>query len=148
MLSLFQDEIVNFPKAKPFLKWAGGKSQLIEELQKRLPQSILRSKAIDVYVEPFVGGGAFFFYLKSNYLIKNAYLFDINKDLIIVYKVVQTSPQALVEQLYSIEKKYFSLSEDDKKRFYYEIRDLYNSQKKEFDFSNFNKDWIVRAAYK
>jgi DNA adenine methylase len=75
-------------------------------------------------------------------------LFDINKGLRIVYKVVQTSPQALVEQLYSIEKKYFSLSEDDKKRFYYEIRDLYNSQKKEFDFSNFNKDWIVRAAYK
>jgi len=147
MSTLFQDSIITLPKVKPFLKWAGGKSQLVEELKKRLPQPILRSKTIDVYVEPFVGGGAFFFYLKSNYVIKKAYLFDINKDLVIVYKVVQTSPQALVEQLYSIERRYFSLPEDEQKKFYYEIRDLYNRQKKEFDFSNFNKDWIVRAAY-
>ncbi len=45
--------------------------------------------------------------------------------------------KAVVQGYYSIEKKYFSLSEDDKKRFYYEIRDLYNSQKKEFDFFEF-----------
>jgi len=147
MPTLFQDNIITFPKAKPFLKWAGGKSQLIDALEERLPQSILNSRTIEVYVEPFVGGGAFFFYLKSNYVIKKAYLFDINKDLIVAYKVVQVYPHALIERLLSIEKEYLSLSEDEQRKFFYEIRDLYNSQKKEFDFSNLSEDWVSRAAY-
>jgi DNA adenine methylase len=147
MPTLFQDNIITFPKAKPFLKWAGGKSQLIAALEERLPQSILNSRTIEVYVEPFVGGGAFFFYLKSNYVIKKAYLFDINKDLIVAYKVVQVYPHALIERLLSIEKEYLSLSEDEQRKFFYEIRDLYNSQKKEFDFSNLSEDWVSRAAY-
>ena len=147
MPTLFQDNIITFPKAKPFLKWAGGKSQLIDALEERLPQSILNSRTIEVYVEPFVGGGAFFFYLKSNYVIKKAYLFDINKDLIVAYKVVQVYPHALIERLLSIEKEYLSLSEDEQRKLFYEIRDLYNSQKKEFDFSNLSEDWVSRAAY-
>jgi len=147
MPTLFQDNIITFPKAKPFLKWAGGKSQLIDALEERLPKSILNSRTIEVYVEPFVGGGAFFFYLKSNYVIKKAYLFDINKDLIVAYKVVQVYPHALIERLLSIEKEYLSLSEDEQRKFFYEIRDLYNSQKKEFDFSNLSEDWVSRAAY-
>jgi len=130
MPTLFQDNIITFPKAKPFLKWAGGKSQLIDALEERLPKSILNSRTIEVYVEPFVGGGAFFFYLKSNYVIKKAYLFDINKDLIVAYKVVQVYPHALIERLLSIEKEYLSLSEDEQRKFFYEIRYLYNSQKK------------------
>ncbi len=147
MPTLFQDNIITFPKAKPFLKWAGGKSQLIDALEERLPKSILNSRTIEVYVEPFVGGGAFFFYLKSNYVVKKAYLFDINKDLIVTYKVVQTYPHVLIERLLSIEKEYLSLSEDEQRKFFYEIRYLYNSQKKEFDFSNLSEDWVSRATY-
>jgi DNA adenine methylase len=52
--------------AKPFLKWAGGKSQILDELEKRLPEDIIRKKTIHKYVEPFVGGGAMFFFLKRN----------------------------------------------------------------------------------
>ena len=70
-------------EAKPFLKWAGGKSQLLEEFNKRLPEKILKSKKIDNYIEPFVGGGAMFFFLRKNYDIKKSVLFDVNKELII-----------------------------------------------------------------
>ncbi|MFY9440806.1 MAG: DNA adenine methylase, partial [Tepidanaerobacteraceae bacterium] len=75
--------------AKPFVKWAGGKTQLLGELTSRLPLEIEQSKTINRYVEPFVGGGAFFFYLKSNCLVKEAYLYDINVELIVGYKAIQ-----------------------------------------------------------
>lgn len=66
-------------EAKPFVKWAGGKGQLLDELAKRLPIHIKASKTIEKYVEPFVGGGAFFFFLKSNYKVKEAFFYDINR---------------------------------------------------------------------
>jgi len=62
--------------AKPFLKWAGGKSQLIGELSSRIPMLFSKETTIETYIEPFVGGGAFFFYLKSKFDINNSYLFD------------------------------------------------------------------------
>ena len=64
-------------KAKPFLKWAGGKGQLLDEIQSRLPEE-LETGQITKYVEPFVGGGAVFFYIAQNYeKVKRFYLFDI-----------------------------------------------------------------------
>jgi DNA adenine methylase len=126
---------------KPFLKWAGGKSQLINALEERLPPPIKNSRTIDVYVEPFVGGGAFFFYLKSNYKINKAYLLDTNKDLIVAYKVVQNEPYKLIDQLRLIEEKYLSLSGTEQEQFYYEIRSLYNTQRRA------DTDLIQRAAY-
>jgi len=73
--------------AKPFLKWAGGKTQLISELEQRLPQFIRSEKIIDKYFELFIGGGAFFFYLKKHYEIRESFLFDINRELILEIKV-------------------------------------------------------------
>ena len=57
--------------AKPFLKWAGGKTQLLDELIKRLLATVKNTYTIDSYIEPFVGGGAMFFYLsnKKDFLI-------------------------------------------------------------------------------
>ena len=77
-----------FKVPRPFLKWAGGKTQLLLELEKRLPQSVLESGVIPRYVEPFVGGGAMFFFLKRNYHLKNSILLDINPELIMAYNVV------------------------------------------------------------
>jgi DNA adenine methylase len=56
------NESITTVEAKPFLKWAGGKNQLLNEIGKRLPEE-LRSGQIDTYVEPFIGGGAVFFYV-------------------------------------------------------------------------------------
>ncbi|MBT1278786.1 DNA adenine methylase [Thermoanaerobacter sp. CM-CNRG TB177] len=133
--------------AKPFLKWAGGKTQLLDELCKRLPSSLIQSGKIERYVEPFVGGGAFFFFLKRNFRVKESFLIDINKELIIGYKVIQNNVNELIDELSSMEEKYLKLSEEQRKDFYYNIRDEYNRQKDNFDYVNYNLDWVKRAAY-
>ena len=99
--------------AKPFLKWAGGKTQLLDELIKRLPATVKNTYTIDSYIEPFVGGGAMFFYLKNNYDIKKSYLFDINRELIVGYKVIQNNHRKLIIRLKEIENEY--LDKTDKK---------------------------------
>ena len=93
-------------QAKPFVKWAGGKTQLLEQLSVRLPEEIRKSGVISSYIEPFVGGGAFFFYLRSNFKIKKAYLLDINRELILAYKVIQLKPEALITRLRQLENSY------------------------------------------
>ena len=57
-------------QAKPFLKWAGGKGQLIKQLRSKLPKEILKSGKIEKYFEPFVGGGAVFFGCHKNIRLK------------------------------------------------------------------------------
>ncbi len=133
--------------AKPFLKWAGGKSQLIPELSSRLPKNIINTEVIVSYIEPFVGGGAIFFYLKSRFQINNSYLFDINKELIVGYKVLQNDPKELINHLKNLEIEYTSKNEEERKFFYYTIRDRYNSQVNSFDYINYNTGWIERASH-
>lgn len=140
----FMMESIN---AKPFLKWAGGKTQLLGELTKRLQKYIKDSKFIDSYIEPFVGGGAMFFYLKRNFNVKNAFLFDINKELIIGYKVIQKDHRELINQLNMIGTEYLSKTDEKRKEYYYKIRDKYNKQMPDFDYKNYNKGWVERASY-
>lgn len=86
-------------KARPFLKWAGGKRQLLPELKKRVPWSFNR------YFEPFVGGGAFFYFLGH----KNAVLSDTNRELIYTYVAVRDEVEALISILktHVYEKEYY-----------------------------------------
>ena len=133
--------------AKPFLKWAGGKTQLLDEFDKRLPLKIKDSKVIERYIEPFIGGGAMFFFLKRKYNIKKSFLFDINQELIIAYKVIQEDYKTLIDRLSEIKYKHLQKSEDMRKEYYYQIRDRYNRQIENFNYSSFNDEWIERAAY-
>lgn len=111
--------------AKPFLKWAGGKTQLLDEITARLPDG-LRTGEIDTYVEPFVGGGAVFFYIAQNYThLKRFYLLDINQDLINCYNEINTNVDALIDELRSLETV-FLRKRSGRKDFYYEIRDQFN----------------------
>ncbi|PLZ95391.1 modification methylase, partial [Fischerella thermalis CCMEE 5268] len=73
---------------KPFLKWAGGKSQLIEQIEKFLPDE-LGSGSIKRYIEPFIGGGALFLYIANTYEIEEFVISDINSELLIAYKTIQ-----------------------------------------------------------
>jgi len=134
-------------KAKPFLKWAGGKTQLLDKLSKRLPQDIKQSQTIKRYCEPFVGGGAFFFFLKNNYEVKEAILIDINEELILAYKVIQSQHETLINSLKKIEKIYLAKNDEKRKKFYYEIRTKYNKQKQNFDYKKENKKWVERTKY-
>jgi DNA adenine methylase len=85
-------------KARPFIKWVGGKSQLLEQFENYYPQE-LRKGLIDSYVEPFLGGGALFFQLSQRYKITKAYLSDLNKDLVLTYQVIQQRPDELLDFL-------------------------------------------------
>ncbi len=113
---------------KPFLKWAGGKGQLISEIDKRLPEG-LRNGEIDTYVEPLVGGGAVFFYIAQNYPIKHLYLFDINQDLVKCYLDVQQNVKSLIAELRRLENSFLAKSPTERKEFYYRTRDKFNEDR-------------------
>lgn len=115
--------------AKPFLKWAGGKGQLLSQLDDHLP-SQLDGRPF-TYIEPFVGGGAMLFHmLQTHPEIHGAVINDINPHLSLAYNVVKERPGELVDSLMAIEKEYNSLKDEEAKKFFYlEIRNVFNSEK-------------------
>ena len=117
--------------AKPFLKWAGGKTQLIEEIKNNLPEIVFRAPF--TYIEPFVGSGAVLFWLLNHFPnMKKAVINDINKELIDTYDTIANSPQQLITILEELQHKYYTLEdEEDKKNFYYEKRTLFNMKSEE-----------------
>lgn len=115
---------------KPFIKWVGGKGQLIVQLQGLLPESF--DSWTDVtYIEPFVGGGAMLFYMLQTYPnIKRAIINDINPDLARCYKVVRDNPKELIKSLKEIQTIYYTIEkEEDKKEFFLKERERYNSNR-------------------
>lgn len=120
-------------QAKPFLKWAGGKKQILKCIEEKLPQEIKDSKEIDSYFEPFLGGGAVFFHLVSRYEIKYAYLADINKELFLTYEVVKDSHEELIEELQILSDDFLPKSLDERKEYYYNVRDKFNNAVEGFD---------------
>ena len=94
-LGLFPTEVA----IKPFLKWAGGKTQLIPELSKYIPVSFNK------YIEPFIGGGAFFFYLNP----EKAIISDSNEELITTYAAVRDNVEEIIVTLneYKNEESFF-----------------------------------------
>lgn len=116
-------------KAKPFIKWVGGKGQLIEQLEALLPADFSERENV-TYIEPFVGGGAMLFYMLQKYPnIKSAVINDINPDLTLCYKVVRDNPTELINSLKDIQTQYHSISTDEeRKEFFLKQRDLFNSK--------------------
>ena len=116
-------------KAKPFIKWVGGKSQLIEQLDALLPADFDNWNNV-TYIEPFVGGGAMLFYMLQRYPnIQHAIINDINPDLATCYRTVRDNPNQLIESLRDIESAYFALqSEEGRKEFFMAVRDRYNEK--------------------
>ena len=132
--------------SKPFLKWAGGKTQLLKELEKQLPKQKKETKKIKNYVEPFIGGGAFFFYLKNYYEIKNALISDINKEIIIGYIAIQKNHKELINELQKIQDEYLIKSAKYREKYYYNMRAEYNRNIPLFDYTNYNENWNMRAS--
>lgn len=116
-------------KAKPFIKWVGGKTQLIEQLDAQLPADFGNWENV-TYIEPFVGGGAMLFYMLQRYPnIQHAIINDINPDLATCYRTVRDMPQELIESLQDIEGSYLALqSEDSRKDFFMAVRERYNEK--------------------
>jgi DNA adenine methylase len=115
---------------KPFLKWAGGKTQLIPDIEKNLPRSVVDKRF--VYVEPFVGSGAVLFWMLNNFpKLENAVVNDINEDLINTYRTIKRTPNELISILDILQGEYHSLenAEEKKKEYYYLKRGLFNDRK-------------------
>jgi DNA adenine methylase len=129
------------------MKWAGGKTQLLGELEKRLPSFIMDSMSIERYVEPFVGAGAMFFFLKTKYQVKESFLLDVNLELIMAYQVLKKDHQELIQRLRLLEDEHLSKSEESRKENYYTIRELYNQQMRHLDYETYDEDWIQRTAH-
>ena len=116
-------------KAKPFIKWVGGKSQLIEQLEALLPADFAERENV-TYIEPFVGGGAMLFYMLKTYPnIKSAIINDINPDLTTCYQVVRDNPDELIKSLNEIQSEYYALrTDEERKTFFLQQRDNFNTK--------------------
>lgn len=115
--------------AKPFIKWVGGKGQLLQQLERQLPLELYEKEF--TYIEPFVGGGAMLFFMLQKFQnIKRVIINDINRNLTDAYKVIKEEPEGLVYRLKHIEQQYLTITtEDERKKFYLEIRRRFNEEK-------------------
>lgn len=131
--------------AEPFLKWAGGKRQLIHEIESLLPKKIKETKQIDCYIEPFVGGGALLFHLLSNYDVRKAVINDINPDLILTYRIIKSNPKELIRELKKLENEYLALNESQRQAYYYKLRSEFNNNDSNLDDTS-EKQNLVRVS--
>lgn len=123
-MKLFED----LSQARPFIKWVGGKTQLLDEVRKSLPRDFASRKHI-TYVEPFVGGGAVLFWIIQTYPnIEFAVINDINKELICTYQVIKENVESLISELSQIQNDYIPLNAEDRKAYYLSKRARYNTK--------------------
>lgn len=132
--------------ARPFLKWVGGKTQLLPEIDRHLPIE-LTSGNIQRYIEPFLGGGAVFFHAAQRYKIDKFVLSDANPDLVLAYRTVQQHVDQLIDLLSGLEEKYLRLDECARSRFFYEVRDSFNLNRNKIDPEAYSRAWLQRAAH-
>ena len=109
--------------AHPFVKWAGGKTQLLPEIRKHYPHRIKK------YCEPFVGGGAVLFDVLQKYHPEKVLVNDVNEDLINTYLHIKSDCNLLIEQLSELQQNYKSQSLEKNKILFYEKRLRYNELK-------------------
>ena len=132
-------------RARPFLKWVGGKSQLLAQFEDYFPAA-LQTRKIVHYCEPFVGGGAVFFEVMQRFGVEQAYISDINQDLILTYWVVQRKPDGLFEHLAQFQKRYNSASGEQREDFFLNVRQQFNQQKIATNYQKWSDLWMQRAA--
>lgn len=123
---------------KPFLKWAGGKSQLLKEIEQYYP---FENTRITKYAEPFVGGGAVLFDILSKYDLNEVYISDINKELINAYQIIRDDIDELVDILSVMQNEIIPLDTDNRKKYYLVKRERFNFLK-----VNGNETVIVEKA--
>jgi DNA adenine methylase len=121
------ERIVAHNEIQPFVKWAGGKRQLIPEIEVRLPKGF--GTKIVKYAEPFVGGGAVLLYILNNYNLKGIFVSDINSNLINSYIMIKEHVEQLICLLLNMQKEYLALENEQRKEYFYDKRKLYNEVK-------------------
>lgn len=136
---------LTYPPARPFLKWAGGKRQLLAQIDVHLPEALKRGD-LRRYVEPFVGSGAVFFYIVRTYPLAEYVLSDVNRELILAYRTIQRRVEPLIERLAELQGEYLPLEHAARKARYYRTRERFNAALGAIDFEAYQPAWIERAA--
>ena len=132
--SLFEKDKI---ECKPFIKWVGGKGQLLSEINKLYPVEL--GKNIKKYAEIFVGGGAVLFDILSKYKLDEVYISDKNLELINTYKSIRDNVDILIKSLKGMEEQYILLDNENRKDYYYKKREEYNSLKINSEVNNIEK---------
>lgn len=127
--------------ARPFLKWAGGKRQLLPILLSHLPDM----GAIEHYWEPFIGGGAMLWKVAQSYPHLSRSINDVNLNLVIAYATLKANPQQLIDELDSRQTGYYSLGEEERETYYLTARKQFNLLRGELRFK-FSENWVPHAA--
>jgi DNA adenine methylase Dam len=130
---LIVQNFVDLRDVHPFVKWAGGKGQLLPELNKMIPSQF------DTYFEPFLGGGAMFFDLVSSGMRFNAYLSDTTGKLITTYRAIKNNVKEVIRllQIYETEYKKYSPYSKEQQEYYFQLRDA---------FRNFCKNTTTKSS--
>ena len=132
--SLFEKDKI---ECKPFIKWVGGKGQLLSEINKLYPVEL--GENINKYAEIFVGGGAVLFDILSKYKLDEVYISDKNLELINTYKSIRDNVDILIKSLKGMEEQYIPLDNENRKDYYYKKREEYNSLKINSEVNNIEK---------
>lgn len=111
---------------KPFLKWAGGKGQLLKEIEKYYP---FKNGKITKYAEPFIGGGAVLFDILSKYDLEEIYISDINAELVNAYRIIRDDIDELIDLLAKYQSEYIPFDKEERKSYYMEKRERFNDLK-------------------
>ena len=114
-------------EAKPFLKWVGGKGQLLKEIEQYYP--FAKDTSITKYAEPFVGGGAVLFDILNKFELQEVYISDINAELINTYTIIRDDVDMLLDVLRRFESDYLVLEDDERKEAYLAKRARFNELK-------------------
>lgn len=122
----FRDSNVEEKRIKPFLKWAGGKGQLLNQIEQYYP---FKDKKITKYAEPLVGGGAVLFDILSKYDLKKIYISDTNTELINTYRIVRDDVDALIQMLSAMQDDFSPMDTDNRKKYYLNRRERFNALK-------------------
>ncbi len=117
-------------EARPFVKWAGGKSQLLDIIRDKYPANIQK------YCEPFVGGGAVLFDILEHFHCEEVLINDINTELINTYQQIQCHVEELIEQLEQYQHLFLQADTPHRKKIFSEKRDRFNSLKNNADEKN------------
>jgi len=133
------------PAPRPFVKWAGGKRQLLSTIEEHLPKGV-RDGTITRYIEPFVGGGAVFFHLRQMYPFEDFHISDFNPDLVNAYIVIRDELDALLDGLGVIADEYLPLEHAERSELFYRIRDEYNATRSCLQSDSMREGRITRAA--
>jgi DNA adenine methylase len=128
--------------ASPFLKWAGGKRQLIEQISQRFPRDL---QNYTIYVEPFVGGGAVLFHLLERNEFEEVHIFDINPELTLCYQILKESASKVWNNLDLLVNEYPPHETKDRSEYYYSVRNEWNKGVPELSTMS-KTEKIVRVA--